>query len=313
MKKRVIVCLALSLAMLLTVLAGCSGGGGGRFSGNFKKATEEQKATAIKKIEKLVAAETAVKNNITLDGEAVNKKNMLFQATVKGSLTQDISSSASMTVRMDSKTVEKYDFTTAGAIKLYAKIDSNMEYSYKGLGKDEIKALKEAGIYGGGQKSSIEMFADTGNGEIYLSTKVPNSEGKDDVVKLCSEGFPKDQIEAYFQQDGDTTLSIEEILDVINDSVCLVSVDSKGNVKVSNIEDSDLEDLTYVVKFESDYDYSVQKKFKMKQGGMSLDCEITIIPTSDKVASPSDKGNYEKTSITELGTAMIQALTGLKR
>ena len=52
MKKRVIVCLVLSLAMLLTVLAGCSGGGGGRFSGNFKKATEEQKATAIKKIEK---------------------------------------------------------------------------------------------------------------------------------------------------------------------------------------------------------------------------------------------------------------------
>ena len=56
------------------------------------------------------------------------------------------------------KTVEKYDFTTAGAIKLYAKIDSNMEYSYKGLSKDEIKALKEAGIYGGGQKSSGTEF-----------------------------------------------------------------------------------------------------------------------------------------------------------
>ncbi len=309
MKKRIVLCLVLTLAMLLTLLAGCSGGGG-RFSGNFKKATEEQKATAVKKIEKLVAVQNAVMNNETLEGKTVQKRNMLFQGVVKGKMTRKMSDSSSITVSMDSKSVQKYDFSNLASIKLYAKMDSDVKYSYKGLSKDEIQILKEAGVYGGGQKSTIEMFADTGTAEVYLSTKVPDSTGKNTVKKIYSEGFKTDEIESYFTSDGNTGLSIQEILDIINDSVCLVSVDSRGNIKISNIEDSDLEDLTYVVMFESENDYSVQKKFKMTSGGMDFECEITIIPTSDKVAAPSDKANYEKTSLSELGTAIIKALTG---
>ena len=276
MKRKLLLCAVLITAILATMLVGCSKEKD-RFESDFKPATEEQTATAVKKLERLVAVEEAVKKNLKYEGEEVSKKNMIMEGKMSGSASE-----GGMSASFTSKSVEKYDFSVPGSYKLSG--DYTMSINYLGQNVN----------------TTMGMYVDTADGLFYVS--VGNQKG-------YTSGVPMSQIESYFESNGQQ-LSVKEILQCITDAVCEVSVDSRGNIKVTDINDTNFPDLTYVVLFEDDNNYSVKKSFTTNVSGITCYCEITILPTDEKVNAPSDKDQYEEMSVSGIGNMIRNALGG---
>ena len=292
MKRKLLLCAVVIAAMLLTLLAGCSkSGNDGKFEGNFTAATAEQTATAVNKLERLAAVEEAVKNATTIDGKAATKSNMIMQASITGSGSM---MGANATISMTN--VEKYDFSTPGTYRVSADMNSSISASAQGMSMD--------------MKAAIGMYADTAANEVYVSIESSGVPGSGESKKVFCDDFPTDRIKSLFES-GSQSVSIEEILNNINNATGKVSVDSDGNIKLTDIPDSMYKDLTYVVIFENENDYSIKKTFTIDNQGITLYCEITILPTSDTVSAPNDADQYQKVGASELANSVASALGNL--
>lgn len=293
-----------------------------KFESDFVEATAEQKAAAVEKIERLIAIEKAVKKNEQLDGEDVKKSNMIMTGLVVASLemSQD---GMTIEIKSEAKTVEKYDFSTPGAYKIYTRCDICSAQIVKELSQEMIAQIPDGvtadSLIGRefGTKKSLEMFVDTSEGTVYLSITTqtisdPFSEPIENTTKIFVKDYPMEGFEESFQN-NQSAFSVEEILQKISDEVCLVGVDSNGNIKITEINDDTVDDLVYTIIFENDNNYSAKKTFKRQldpkgYAGAFANCEMTILPTEDKVEKPTDTDEYSESDALTLSSLFINFL-----